>query len=113
MARFNNSTFSTLRMSNQDEQQFTEFISSEKRTPVEWLQTLLGDGYKVSVSYVFDQNAFCLSVIGTDNTKQNKGVVMTTWSDDLEEVITMAAFKHFGMCQGGEWPTQANENRWG
>jgi hypothetical protein len=113
MARFNGSVFSTLRLEPAQEKEFTAWVVSNHIEPLEMLQEFLGQGFKVSVSYVVDQNAFCLSVIGTEATKQHKGQVMTSWSDDLTEVILIAAFKHIIVCDNGAWPIAESGSRWG
>lgn len=113
MARFQNSTFSTLRLSKEDEKKFTSWVTSEKPTTERLISTLLADGFKVSISWVTDSNAFCFSLIGTDNTKQNRGMVMTSWSDEFDEVVQIAAYKHYMVCGGGEWPSEGEGQRWG
>lgn len=113
MARFNSARFSILRLSSDDEKKFTAWVAKEAPTPMAIMQEITGSGFKVSVSWVFDQSAFCLSIIGTENTKKHKDCVMTTWSDDLEEVILLAGYKHLVVCGGEEWPMQESGPRWG
>lgn len=112
-ARFAQSVFATLTVSRDDEKQFTAWVSKEKPTTEGIMSHLLGEGFKISISWVVDNNAFCLSIIGTDNTRQHKNMVMTTWSDDLAEVILLAGYKHFVICGGGEWPSSGTTERWG
>lgn len=113
MARFQQSTFANLTLSRDDEKKFTDWVTKERPTPEGVMSNLLADGFKVSVSWVTDSNAFCFSVIGTENTKQHRNMVMTTWSDDLAEVILLAAYKHYLVCGGGEWPSTNSGERWG
>lgn len=113
MARYDRSVFAALSLSTEDEKRFTEWVTQQKVEPVEAMKKFTGDGFKISVSWVFDQNSFCLSVIGTKETRLHDGMVMTSWSDDLEEVILIAAYKHYVVCDGGEWPTRENTQRWG
>lgn len=113
MARFRNSTFASIRVTASQEAAFTEWVASSKEDGLAWFNIFTGDGFKVSVSWVFDQNAFCVSLIGTDNTKDHRDMVMTSWSDDLEEAIRLAAFKHYVLCEGKEWPSQETGKRWG
>jgi hypothetical protein len=113
MARFNNSVFSTLRLGADDEKKVVQWIAAEGVTITGVLEKLLGDGFKISCSWVFDQSAFCFSIIGTDSTKDHKDMVMTTWSDDLEEVVLLAGYKHYVVCDGRAWPTDKAGARWG
>lgn len=113
MARWQQSTFAALSLSRDDEKKFTAWVSQNKPTAEGTISELLGAGFKISISWVTDSNAFCMSVIGTDETKQHRSMVMTTWSDDLAEVIIMAGYKHFVVCGGGEWPAANKGERWG
>lgn len=113
MANFRNSVFSNLTITDEHKAAFDKWYSSDDVTALSCLTEIAGCGLKFSCSYVDDQNAFCFSLIGTKATKKHDGYVMTTWSDDLEEVIAMAAYKHFIICNGDEWPTNGNGNRWG
>lgn len=113
MARFRNMSFSTLRLEDRHTADFKHWVEQQKIDPLSVITELTGQGYKVSCSWVDESNAFCLSIIGTENTKVNRDVVMTTWSDDLEEVICLAGFKHMVVCDSGEWPITNNDTRWG
>jgi hypothetical protein len=113
MAQFSRSVFATLTIGAEEKRAFDKWFSSDDVTALSALTELLGAGFKVSCSWVVEQNAFCFTVIGTDATKKHKGVIMTSWSDDLEEVICMGAYKHFVMCNGDEWPVAGDGNRWG
>lgn len=113
MARFNTATFASLRLDKSDERKFQSWVTAENIQPLVMLNEFFSAGFKVSISWVADQTAFCMSIIGTDSTRKHQGMVMTTWSDDLEEVILLSGYKHFVVCEGGEWPTQDNTQRWG
>lgn len=113
MARFNQAVFASVQLGRDDEKKFHEWLEKEKVHPVESVQRLLSDGFKISCSWISAQSSFCFSIIGTEETKKHAGVVMTTWADDLEEVMCLAAYKHYAVCGGDEWPTQADGTRWG
>lgn len=113
MARFGNMQFAAIQLATEDEKQFTEWVSKNKMTGIEAMLSLLQSGFKLSCSYVIDQSAFCLTVIGTDATKSHRDMCMTSWSDDLEEAALIAHYKHFVLCDGGEWPIRQNGTRWG
>lgn len=113
MAKFRESTFAALTLTASDEKKFDEWVKAENVDAMTMLNRLGGDGFKFSASYVFDQNAWCFSIIGTDNTKEHASMVMTSWSDDLGEAIAIGAYKHYTLCNGGEWPTRDNAPRWG
>lgn len=113
MAGFGDFTFSTLRLESDDAATFEKWYAETTVNPLEVMEQFAGDGFKMSVSYIIDQNSFCVTVVGTKNTKKHEKQGMTSWSDDLAEALAMSWFKHYQLCAGGEWPTKDRGNRWG
>lgn len=113
MARFNQSTFAALTLTREQERELQSWITKHDVSALDTLTKLTGDGFKVSISWVAEQNAFCFSIIGTNNTKLHRDMVMTSWSDDLEEVILIGGYKHYVICDGDTWPAQNTGQRWG
>jgi hypothetical protein len=113
MAGYGDFTFSTLRVEPEDTPAFEKWLEGNSANPLTVLEEFAGDGFKVSVTYVTDQNSFCVTVVGTKETKRHDKMGMSSWSDDLGEALSMAWYKHFVMCDGGEWPTKGHGKRWG
>lgn len=113
MPSFNNVQFASISIPAGDEKKFQDWATKCQLNMSEALNWFLERGFKISCSYVVKQNAFCLSIIGTDDTPQHKRMIMTSWSDDLEEVFYIALYKHIEMCGEGVWPIQDTNQRWG
>jgi hypothetical protein len=113
MAGYSTRTFANFTLTEDDARKFADWVQASSMQPLDALQEVIGQGYKVSVTWVMDSSAFCLSIIGTEDTKPNKNSIMTTWSDDLVEVMLLAAYKHLVLCDSGPWPTKENTRRWG
>lgn len=113
MAKFVGKQFASIRLDRASEKEFTKWVSETKVRGFDAMERFLGDGYKVSATYVFDKSSFCVSVIGTEVTKPNQDKIMTSWSDELEEAFQIAGYKHYVICDGGDWPTQDNDAPWG
>jgi len=113
MKSFSPATFSSLRINADEEKKFKEWWNNLKADTDEIVGNLCGSGFKVSVSWVVDQNSFCVSLIGTDATKKHKGMVLTSWSDELAEAVAMCAYKHYEMCGEDAWPVTEQGKRWG
>lgn len=113
MAGFGDFTFSTLRLEGDEAATFEKWFEETVVNPLEVMQQFTGDGFKMSVSYIIDQNSFCVTIIGTKDTKKHEKQGMTSWSDDLGEALAMAWFKHYQLCAGDGWPTKDRGNRWG
>lgn len=92
------------------EKLMAEFDQSYTRLLIE----VMSRGYKISSSWVDKQNAFVVSVSGTDRSKYNNGFTMTSWSDDYEEACCMMAYKVLELTHDGEWEEFATEkSSWG
>lgn len=113
MSKFVGKTFASISLTADRKKDLDEWVKTQKVTGLTAIESLLSDGYKVSLTWVDDQNSFCFSVIGTDNSRVNRDAIMTSWSDDLNEAAMIAAFKHYVMCDGGDWPLVDNTQRWG
>lgn len=113
MAGFGDFAFSNLRIEPEDTPAFEKWLADTAIHPLSVLEQFTGDGFKVSVSYVIDQNSFCVSIIGTKETKLHKNMGLSAWSDDLGEAMAIAWYKHYKLCDGGEWPIKNNGKRWG
>lgn len=113
MAKFTPATFATLRLTKDDEKDFTDWASKLKVSPVDLLVDLTGRGFKVSAAWIDDQNSFVVSLIGTDRTKLHQGMVLTSWSNDLGEAIVITAYKHLVVCNEQAWPVEQSGDRWG
>lgn len=112
-SRYVGKQFSTLTLDVGHEKSFREWVSKSDINLSDAMGQILEAGYKLSVSWIDDQVSFCVSLIGTDTTKVNKDSILTSWSSDLEEAILLSVFKHFIMCDGGEWPLRSEGGRWG
>lgn len=106
-------TFASVRLDKADAKALEAWRAEHKLTGLDVVSQLMGDGYKVSATYIADKSSFCVSIIGTEFTKPNASSIMTAWSDDLEEAMIIGAYKHYVLCDGGSWPTQNNDQPWG
>lgn len=111
--RFNSKEFCALSLSKQDKTDFEQWLEKKVVSQQDAAGYFLENGYKLSCTWVRDSNAFCLSVIGTDDCHINQDAIMTSWSQDYVEVHQLALYKHVELCNEGEWPTQTSGERWG
>lgn len=111
--QFRDRNFASISLNKSDEKKFQAWVESQNLSAVQIAEDFLARGYKISVTWVTNNNAFCLSVIGTDECRTNKQAIMTSWSDTLEETFFIAAYKHLVMCNEGDWPIAGTDNRWG
>lgn len=88
------------------------FVKSLDGDATEALRIMLEDGYKVSVSYIEKNEAFCVTISGREGMKYNSNSSMSSFSDDLQEAIFMTAFKHGILFSRKQWAANKKDN-WG
>lgn len=106
-------TFAAIPLTDTHREPLNLYRDEMEGNPLAAIEDLLGLGYKVTVTWSEASTAFIVSVVGTSETKHNSDKVLSSFSDDLEECLFMAAFKVIRVAEGREWPTQAESARWG
>lgn len=106
--------FADVRLTADDKKAFQVWCESTHPDILEIMRELFAQGYKVSASFSVSNEAFCVTITGTDDCKINKGISMTSWSDDLEEAYFIAAYKHFVVSKEKAWSlAEKNKKAWG
>lgn len=106
--------FANVKLTEKDKPKLIRFSGEFDDNPMNILTEIASRQYKLSVSWVDKQNSFVVSVSGTENSKINNGVTMTSWSDDVEEAIFMTGYKVLEVTQDGVWLEYAEESsNWG
>jgi len=110
---YNAMSFAALSLTSADEKKYRDWAVDNTSDAQSLINGFCSQGYKVSITWVVESNAFCVSVIGTEDCIANKRAILTSWSDDILEALSIAVYKHVVMCDSGDWPTQDNTQRWG
>lgn len=113
MANYGNFKFSTLRIDQDETPAFEKWLETTEIDVHKIMTDFAGAGFKGSFSYVIDQNSFCVTIVGTKDTKKHQGLGLSSWSDNLAEAWAMCWYKHFVLCNGDEWPVVDRSARWG
>lgn len=83
--------------------QLPDYATKLGMTTEKMLEQICGDGYKVSMSYVFDSNAFVVTVTTTDNIEHTKNSFVTNWADNLFDAVLVAHYKLYVCWNGQAW----------
>lgn len=106
--------FSSLSLAKSDQKDIWDWAEKNKVNPLDSAIELGLEGYKLSFTWIDEQQSWCVSLIGTETTKPNQDKIMTSWSNDLGEAIVISAYKHAVLCDRGAWPIRSDEDgRWG
>lgn len=77
------------------------------------LEKLFSDGYRMSLSWDDQNSCFIASITIKSETHENRSKCLTARSDDLFEVMAMAAYKHVVLFEGGGWDGGKTRDAWG
>lgn len=87
---------------------------AEKTTAAEltqWLEAIQDDGYKVSLSRDYENDAFVVAMTGKEGTP-NDGYCMTQRHRELIVAMCAVRYAHEELAQRGEWENAVEENDW-
>lgn len=114
MARFRGTTMVNVSLTEKDKGKFQSWVSDLDFKLEDLLSEFGSRGYKLGISWIDRQNAWCVSVTGSENAKLNSGFTMSSWSDDVLEAILMSLYKITVVCENKVWEDYASSNeRWG
>lgn len=99
------------RLSDSELERFEDWVTKSHPTPIIALTGLAEKDYKVSLTFVENSNAWCVTVTGKEDAKFNSKSSLTTWSEDPLEGLVMAFFKVTVIFEGGVWKTRTESRR--
>lgn len=105
--------FVNINLSTADQKHFAEWFNDNETGLLSMLSEVNADGYKVSISYDFDNECYICALSGTKNTNDNNGCTITARSAEWIEAIGLALYKHVVMCNTGQWADYAKPANWG
>ena len=90
---------------------FETWFEKSAPNPTETLIALAEKSYKVSLTYVENSSAWCVSITGQKTAKFNSESTLTTWADEPLEGLYMAFYKAMIVFEGGVWKTKTTSRR--
>lgn len=99
------------RLSETELEAYETWLTKEAPNPTAILTELASKDYKISMTFVENSEAWCVSVTGKEGAKFNEKATLTTWSDEVLDALYMAAFKVFVIFNSGKWNTKASSKR--
>jgi hypothetical protein len=110
---FSQIEFVECNLTSKDETALAKFCTGYENNTEKLLIEMLGDGYTVKVGFYPDSASFAAFLAPGSDTKQNKGKMLSSWSDSPSEAIFMCWYKHKVVLGGSEWDVDTNKSRWG
>lgn len=106
--------FINLRLTSDDKPGLAKFIKKCKDDVGDCLRELAIANCKLSISWVDEKTAWCVTVSPTKQSKLNKDCSMSSWSDDWVEAIYMTGYKVLVLAESGSWEKIASSQEdWG
>jgi hypothetical protein len=106
--------FVNLKLSDDDKAAFSEWASESAGDTLTFLEQLVGSGYKLSLNEDEENHCFIAAVTGGQDNRDNRNKCLISRAPDLLEVLQMALYKHFVVCNAGDWgDTEKQDMTWG
>jgi hypothetical protein len=106
--------FVNLRLTDEDKKEFSEWAYEHSSDVLTYLEQLIGSGYKLSLNEDEENHCFIAAVTGGQDNRDNKNKCLISRAPDLLEVLQIALYKHFVVCDAGDWgATEKQDMTWG
>lgn len=114
-AKMNSSVeFVNVRLTKDDKKKLAAFTEQIAPDLAEHLINFVGSGFKLSINLDSQNDCYIVAATGTQNARVNKGLCMTSRSEDLFEAIYMTLYKHEILCDNDSWGEPVgNGSNWG
>lgn len=114
-AKMNGSVeFVNVRLVKDDKKKLAAFTEQIAPDLADHLINFIGSGFKLSINLDAQNDCYIVAATGTQNARVNKGLCMTSRSEDLFEAIYMTLFKHEVLCDNDSWGEPVgNGSNWG
>jgi hypothetical protein len=106
--------FVNLKLTEDDRKAFADWAETNSGDTLTYLEQLIGSGYKLSLNEDEENHCFIAAVTGGQDNRDNRNKCLISRAPDLLEVLQMALYKHFVMCNAGDWgETEKQDMSWG
>jgi hypothetical protein len=106
--------FVNLKLTDEDKEAFSKWVDDNNGDILTYLEQLIGSGYKLSLNEDEENHCFIAAVTGGQDNRENRNKCLISRAPDLLEVLQMALYKHFVVCNAGDWgDTEKQDMTWG
>jgi hypothetical protein len=106
--------FVPLRLTMDQKAAFQKWAKDNVADLGDYMVNLVGSGYKLSMNLDTNNDCYIVAITGTEENKLNRGLCITSRSDDLIEAVMMTVYKVVVLYDNGEWETPDDVSQdWG
>jgi len=106
--------FVNITISTSDKPKFEAWVQNEQADIFELLTHILASSYKVSTSLDQSNDCYIASFTGKEDCRYNAKKCLTSRAGTLEEALWLNLYKHFAICDQGDWGAGSNsQSAWG
>lgn len=109
----NSWTFSNVILSNEERVAFIKWSDERYDSILELLSETLNAGYKFSVKLNVDTDIHYATLSGNANTWENQKNSLTSRHPEFETAVLLTLYKHYVLCDGGQWREDEQPQEWG
>jgi hypothetical protein len=114
MAKMNSIEFITIKIQREDKDAYDAWCEEYGDDLLNHLSNTADAGYKLSMSYDFENGTYIVALTGKKDTPKNGGLCFTSRSKDLVDALLLTLYKHWGLANGGDWSKIATStDDWG
>jgi hypothetical protein len=106
--------FVNLKLTEEDRGTFTAWAEANNGDVLTYLEQLIGAGYKLSLNEDEENHCFIAAITGGQDNRDNRNKCMISRAPDLLDALQLALYKHFVLCNGGNWgDSEKQDMTWG
>lgn len=106
-------SYADIDLDHDQREDFTKWMEANSDAIFEQLPLVLADGYKLSVVYKPEREAWIATLTGMPDAVANVNVSMSSFHQTVEDALGLALYKHVVIANGGDWGLIAKPDTWG
>lgn len=108
--------FINIRLGEEQKQTFVAWFESSVEAIPSYVDDILGEGGKLSLSFDLPNSAYIVTLVGSLVSNSNERYASTSRAGSLTEALGLTVWKHFLLCDGdyGNYrPQNSTFMKWG
>jgi len=103
--------FVNLRVPAEDKAKVTQWMLDHETELGDMLDDMVSSGYKISLNLDSGNDCHLVAITGSDDAPNNRGLCMTSRASSPMEALYVGLYKHYVLCDSGDWPAPETGDR--
>lgn len=106
-------SFADVDLTHEQREDFEVWCNKPDLEIYEVLPIVLSQGYKISIVFKPERDAWIATLTGMDGAPFNTNVSMSSFHQTVDQAIALALYKHLVVAEEREWASIAKPRAWG